>query len=61
MFVFMPCSHRDWVNNWAKASYRGRDFSVLYRFTTVYLLRQGRRQTVVRQASKVSRPGGTGS
>lgn len=40
------------INNWAEASYRKADISGLYRYTTVYLLRDGRWQIVVGHASK---------
>jgi Domain of unknown function (DUF4440) len=40
------------INNWAEASYRKTDISGLYRYTTVYLLRDGRWQIVVGHASK---------
>ena len=42
------------VNNWTQASYRTRDLSGLYRFTTVYLFRKGRWQIVVSHASKIA-------
>jgi hypothetical protein len=44
------------VNNWTEASYRGRDISGLYRFTTVYVLRKGHWQIVVSHASKITSP-----
>jgi hypothetical protein len=40
------------TNNWTEARYRNTNISGLYRYTTVYLLRDGRWQIVVGHASK---------
>ncbi len=42
------------VNIWTQVTYRTRDLSGLYRFTTVYRLRKGRWQIVVSHASKIA-------
>lgn len=43
------------INNWTEASYRKTDIGGLYRYTTVYLLRDGHWQIVVGHASKSPR------
>lgn len=41
------------INNWSEASYRGTDISGRYRFTTIYVHRQGRWQIVAGHASMI--------
>jgi hypothetical protein len=41
------------VNTWTEASYRGRSLSGSYRFTRVYVRREGRWQIVASHASKI--------
>jgi len=41
------------INNWNGARYRGRDLSGQYRFTRVYVLRDGRWQIVASHASQI--------
>lgn len=43
------------TNNWAEASYEGTDISGRYRFTTIYVHRQGRWQIVAGHASMIRR------
>jgi len=44
------------VNTWTGATYRGRDLSGSYRFTRVYVRRNGSWQVVASHASKISPP-----
>ena len=43
------------LNNWAEASYQGTDIRGRYRFTTIYVHRQGRWQIVAGHASMIRR------
>jgi uncharacterized protein (TIGR02246 family) len=43
------------INNWVEASYKGTDIRGLYRYTTVYVQRDGRWQIVAGHASMIHR------